>query len=196
MRSRVSSSHSAARSTAGRTWRHLRLPDRIDADVRVLFVGINPGERSARLGHHYAGHSNRFWTLVNAARLVPAQVGWEDDWRMPAWGYGLTNLVARPTSSAAELGPRDYEAGRRRLQATLRRVRPRIVALVGVTLYRVLFPGSPAAADRPVGLRDERLADAAVFVLPNPSGRNAAYSYAAMLAAFRELRRLDRAARD
>ena len=37
------------------------LRDRIRPGVRVLFVGINPGVRSALTGHHFAGFSNRFW---------------------------------------------------------------------------------------------------------------------------------------
>jgi TDG/mug DNA glycosylase family protein len=74
------------------------LRDRVAPGLRVLFVGINPGLRSAALDHHFAGHSNRFWKLLYEARLVPEPVTFEDDDRLPGWGYGITNLVARPTA--------------------------------------------------------------------------------------------------
>ena len=157
--------------------------------ARVLFVGINPGIRSALTGHHFAGHSNRFWKLLHGSGLVPGPIGCEDDTRLPSWGYGITNLVPRPTRGIEELTRHEYRAGRRRLVAKVRRLRPRIVALVGVTLYRVLFPSRSAAPIRQVlGLRREAIGGAAVFVLPNPSGRNANFSYTEMLEAFTKLR--------
>lgn len=160
--------------------------------MRVLFVGINPGLRSAALGHHFAGHSNRFWTLLKEARLVPAQVTWRDDERLPEWGYGITNLVARPTAGVQDLSPAELRAGRRALTAKVRRWRPAIVALVGVTVYRALFGVRGAIVP---GLAPETLAGARVFVLPNPSGRNAHFSYADMLAVYRALARASRSAR-
>ena len=74
-----------------------RLPDRVRPPVRVLFVGINPGMRSAEVGHHFAGFSNRFWKLLYESGLVPEPIGPGDDVRLPEWGYGITNLVPRPT---------------------------------------------------------------------------------------------------
>jgi double-stranded uracil-DNA glycosylase len=116
-----------------------RLPDRIRPGVRVLFVGINPGLRSSAIGHHFAGYSNRFWKLLYDAGLVPHPLTCEEDVRLPEWGYGLTNLVARPSAGMDELGLGEFRAGRRRLLAKIRRVRPKVVALVGVTVYRSLF---------------------------------------------------------
>jgi TDG/mug DNA glycosylase family protein len=63
----------------------------------VLFVGINPGVRSAQTGHHFAGFSNRFWKLLWDARLVPEPITWKEDARLLEFGYGITNLIARPT---------------------------------------------------------------------------------------------------
>src|SRR3954468_6378663 len=79
--------------------------------VRVLFVGINPGVRSALTGHHFAGYSNRFWNLLFEAGLVPERIRAEDDRRMPEWGYGITNLVARPSPGIDTLTPDEYLAG-------------------------------------------------------------------------------------
>jgi TDG/mug DNA glycosylase family protein len=171
------------------------LTDRVRLPLRALFVGINPGIRSAATGHHFAGYSNRFWTLLYESRLVPEPIRAEDDVRLPEWGYGVTNLVPRPTPGIDTLRLDEYVMGARVLRRKIRCWKPPVVAFVGVTLYRALFPRK---GRRPVvlGLQDERLEDARVFVLPNPSGRNANYSYAEMLAAFRALRRfLDRLSR-
>jgi double-stranded uracil-DNA glycosylase len=163
------------------------LRDRIRPGVRVLFVGINPGVRSALTGHHFAGYSNRFWKLLSDSGLVARSLSSEQDDELPQWGFGLTNLVARPTPGIGDLGAADYVTGRAVLLRKIRRHRPAAVALVGVTLYRVLFGVKTAPVA--LGLQEETLGRAAVFVLPNPSGRNANYSYAEMLAAFEALRR-------
>ena len=156
--------------------------------MRVLLVGINPGVRSSQLGHHFAGPSNRFWKVMFESRLVPEPMGFADDHRLPEWGFGITNLIPRPTPGIDTLRPEDYLAGARVLRRKIRRVKPEVVAFVGVTLFRSVFnrrTGQPVA----LGLQEERLEGARVFVLPNPSGRNAHYSYADMLRAFSQLRR-------
>lgn len=206
---RLPSTASAPTSPAGR----LRpLADRVRPGIRVLFVGINPGIRSALIGHHFAGYSNRFWKLLHGSGLVPVPITCEDDARLPECGYGITNLVSRPSRGIGELRPAEYRAGRRRLMTIVRRCEPEVVALVGVTLYRALFPQGGAlagsagrrtrrragtagraapprrAAPVRLGLQAETLGGARVFVLPNPSGRNANFTYPEMLAAFRRLK--------
>ena len=163
------------------------LPDRIRPGVRVLFVGINPGVRSSITGHHFAGASNRFWKLLYESRLVPERLDFEDDVRLPEWGYGITNLVPRPTPGIDSLERREYVEGRRRLVRKVRRYRPAVAALVGITVFRAVFPERRDAVT--LGFQPERIGVSRVFVLPNPSGRNATLSYAAMLAAYRRLRR-------
>src|SRR5215208_7466211 len=107
------------------------LRDRIAPGVDVLFVGINPGVRSALTGHHFAGFSNRFWKLLYESRLVPEPIGYQDDRRLPEWGYGITNIVPRPTPGIDTLRPEEYVAGRLALQRKIRRYQPNVVALVG-----------------------------------------------------------------
>ena len=164
------------------------LRDCIRPGVRVLFVGINPGIRSSLTGHHFAGFSNRFWKLLYESRLVPEPIGYQDDRRLPEWGYGITNIVPRPTPGIDTLRPEEYVDGRARLRRKVYRYRPAVVAAVGVTVFRALFP--PRKGPVALGLQPERIGDSAVFVLPNPSGRNANFSYAEMLAAYRALARL------
>lgn len=160
-----------------------RLRDRIRPDVRVLLVGINPGVRSALTGHHFAGYSNRFWRLLCDARLVPEPLTSERDDDLPRWGLGITNLVPRATPGVADLAPEEFEAGRAALLRKVRRYKPAVVALVGVTLYRALFHAKAVT----LGLQETHLAGTPVFVLPNPSGRNANCSYGEMLKAFEDL---------
>src|SRR6187200_2610625 len=176
-------------------WSHLRLTDRIKPGVRVLFVGINPGVRSAQTGHHFAGFSNRFWKLLTESRLVPEPITYRDDARLPEFGFGITNLIARPSPGINDLVPAEYVEGWRILDRKIRRYKPEIVALVGVTLFRAIEPllaAEPLSLPRrsrtaaktgrsravakagpiALGAQSTRMHGARVFVLPNPSGRN------------------------
>src|SRR5690349_12344759 len=164
------------------------LKDCIRPPVRVLFVGINPWIRSSLTGHHFAGYSNRFWKLLYESGLVPEPITYTDDRRLPDFGFGITNLVPRPTPGIDTLRREEYVAGARVLRRKVRRVKPAVVAFVGVTLFRSVFE-RPASQPVKLGLQLERFEGAAVFVLPNPSGRNANFSYAEMLAAFSALAR-------
>ncbi len=164
-----------------------RLTDHIRPGVHILFVGINPGLRSAATGHHFAGHSNRFWKLLYESTLVSEPLTHQDDWRLPDWGLGLTNIIQRPSAGVGTLKPQEYTAGKKRLVATVKRYHPHAVALLGVTIYRTLFPEYRSGRIR-LGLQARTLAGRPVFALPNPSGRNAHYSYRTMLTAFRALR--------
>jgi double-stranded uracil-DNA glycosylase len=175
-------------------WEHLRLRDRIKPGVRVLFVGINPGVRSAQTGHHFAGYSNRFWKLLSESGLVPQPMTHVDDDRLPDFGYGITNLIARPSRGIDDLEPREYVAGWKTLSGKVSRYRPQLLAIVGVTLYRAILPLLDPSAERSraakvLGSQAQILHGARVFVLPNPSGRNANFSYAEMLEAFVALKR-------
>ena len=154
----------------------------------MLFVGINPGIRSALTGHHFAGFSNRFWKLLYESRLVPEPIGYADDSRLPEWGFGVTNIVARATPGIDTLEPHEYAAGRAILRRKILRYRPQVTAMVGVTVYRAMFPDRKGAVV--LGVQPETIGDSLVFVLPNPSGRNANFTYAEMLASYRALRRL------
>ena len=171
--------------------REARLSDRIQPGVRILFVGINPGLRSAQMGHHFAGPSNRFWKLLQESRLVAEPLTYKDDQRLPEWGLGLTNIVGRPSRGIDALSAEEYREGILVLTRKIRRYHPRIVALLGVTIYRMVFhAGRPVPPRIALGATGSDIAGVPVFLLPNPSGRNAHYSYAEMLAAFQSLRKL------
>jgi TDG/mug DNA glycosylase family protein len=173
-------------------WSELRLKDRIGANLRVLFVGINPGVRSAQTGHHFAGYSNRFWKLLTDSGIAPEPVTYTDDVRLLEWRLGITNLISRPSRGIAELRLEEYIEGWQVLERKIRRYRPAIVAFVGVTLYRAIAPVLDSEGEGKrrtiVGPQNVEVHGARVFVLPNPSGRNANFSYDDMLQAFKKLK--------
>jgi TDG/mug DNA glycosylase family protein len=152
--------------------------------LRVLFVGINPGLRSAATGHNFAGHGNRFWATLHAAGFTPRRLAPEDDALLPSFGLGIVNLVDRPTRAASELTREELAAGGAALEATVARYAPRLVAMVGITAYRAAF-ALPKAA---MGLQAEPLGGRPAWILPNPSGLNAHYTPADFARAYAEAR--------
>jgi TDG/mug DNA glycosylase family protein len=161
-----------------------RVPDLIAPDLRVLFCGINPGLYSAATGHHFARPGNRFWPALHASGFTRRLLKpWEEELLLQD-GIGITNLVPRATAAAAELTAEELRAGQRRLLGKVRRFRPRSVAVVGIGAYRMAF-GRPRAV---LGLQPEWLDDAAVWVLPNPSGLNANHQLPDLVKLFRDLR--------
>jgi TDG/mug DNA glycosylase family protein len=170
-----------------------RLPDILTDKPKILFVGINPGARSGKLGHHFAGKGNPFWRLLHAAGLTPEEIPAIEDHRLAEYGYALTNLAARPTRSASDLKKHELVRGRRELLAKIEAMQPRVVALVGITLYPIVVERGAIPGPGP---KPERLAGARLFVVPNPSGLNASFPgfeskliWFQQLAAFARLRR-------
>ncbi|MDF2548472.1 MAG: mismatch-specific DNA-glycosylase [Anaerosolibacter sp.] len=111
------------------------LPDIIKEGLDVLFIGYNPGLKSAQEGHHYAGKSNRFWKLLYEAGLTPCKLNPHEDRELLKYGYGSTNIIDRESKSAAELTDEEYEAGREKLKELLKRYRPKIACYVGIGVY-------------------------------------------------------------
>ena len=159
------------------------IPDLVGDGMRVLFSGINPSLYSAATGHHFARPGNRFWPALHRSGFTPTQLHPSEQYRLPGWGLGITNVVARATARADQLTPAELVEGGRMLADSARRWRPRYVAILGVTAYRTAF-GRPKAT---VGRQDHELGGAAVWVLPNPSGLNASWTPPRLVEAFREL---------
>jgi TDG/mug DNA glycosylase family protein len=167
------------------------LPDLIAEGVRLLFVGINPGLRSVAVQGHFAPRGNRFYPALLRAgitdHLIDASAGLSAGDRdyLLGRGVGITSLVARATASADELGPAELTGGAKALAATVRRFRPRVVAMLGITAYRAAF----AAPQAKPGRQQEDLHGAQLWVVPNPSGRNAHAPLDTLAAAYREVAR-------
>jgi len=178
------------------------VPDVIAPDLEALFVGINPGFASARAGHHFANPANPFWSLLHESGLVGRRLTPAEERVLLEHGLGITNLVARATGGVADVTRDDVERGREALVHKVRRYRPRAVVFVGLTAYtaferrRRARTTARTAARSAVGRRrircgeqPDRFAGARVFVVPNPSGRNAHFTRLEMKAAFRGVAR-------
>ena len=161
------------------------LPGPADPPFRVLFSGINPGLVSAATGHHFARPGNRFWPALHGAGFTPRLLRPAEQDELAGLGLGITNLVARATARADELGPDELRAGGQRLRELAALTCPAWLAVVGVTAYRTAFDDPRAA----VGRQSERIGATGLWVLPNPSGLNAHYQLPALVAEFTRLRR-------
>jgi TDG/mug DNA glycosylase family protein len=164
--------------------RNATIEDVLGPDLDVLFCGINPSLYSAATGHHFARPGNRFWPALRLSGLVPRRLTPSEQHLLPSYGLGITNIVARATARAAELSPEELRRGGTRLARLVERVRPRTVAVTGVSAYRLAF-GRP---DTRIGPQDEKIGGALVHVLPNPSGLNAHWSLDAIAAEMARLR--------
>jgi double-stranded uracil-DNA glycosylase len=152
--------------------------------LRVLFAGINPGLYSAATGHHFARPGNRFWPALHLSGFTDRQLRPGEQAELARDGLGITNIAPRATAQAAELTDAELRDGGARLRALAETHRPRYVAILGVTAYRIAF-ARPRAA---VGPQDDLLGPARLWILPNPSGLNAHWPLPAIAKAFAELR--------
>ena len=167
------------------------LPDYLAPGLDVVFVGINPGVRSAEVAHYFATPANRFWPAVNRSGLFPEPLSAEDDRRVLEFGVGLTDVVKRPSTSASKLRVADYRRWAPVLREKLERFAPSIVCFHGVTAYRGYLKYAEGVEDRPqLGLQRRPLGASEVFVVPNPSPANAVYSVDDLAAWYRRLKDL------
>lgn len=159
-----------------------------DPPTRLLFVGINPGLWTAAAGAHFARRGNRFWPALHLAGITPTLVDASngmasDDLRMVRrLGIGITNLVPVATARADELTAAELAAGGERLVSLVHRLRPAVVAVLGITAFRQAL----RAPTTSVGRQDMPMGSALLWVLPNPSGLNAHETVHTLATAYRE----------
>jgi TDG/mug DNA glycosylase family protein len=169
-------------------FRNAEVPDLIGPDLRLLFVGINPGLWTAATQTHFAHPGNRFYPALLQAGIIEREIdrgiGMSDDDRrhLVERGVGITNVVHRATAKASELTVAELREGGARLRALVRERKPQVVAIAGITAYRSAF-GEPKAA---MGEQPEAFEGACLWVVPNPSGLNAHETTASLAAAYRE----------
>jgi len=160
------------------------LPDYLQPDLRVVFVGFNPSQRSAALGHYYAGRGNLFWPLLHETGLLPEPLTYADDHRVLEFGIGLTDLVKRPTRSSADLSVAEAHAGAEHLRPKLLAYAPRVVCFNGKGVYAWYSHRREVS----LGPQDACIGQARVFVVPSTSARNGRLSRQEKAAYFRALR--------
>ncbi|WP_043260555.1 G/U mismatch-specific DNA glycosylase [Streptomyces sp. e14] len=160
------------------------MPDLVADGLRVLFCGINPGLMTAATGHHFARPGNRFWPVLHRSGFTPRLLKPAEQGELLSYGLGITNVVARASARADELTREEYQEGGRLLALKVARLRPRWLAVVGVTAYRAAFDDRKAQ----VGPQERVIGDTRVWVLPNPSGLNAHWTTETMAQEFARLR--------
>ncbi len=167
-------------AAAGRT-----VEDVIAPNLRVLFCGINPGLYTAAIGHHFGRPGNRFWPVLHAAGITPRLFSPYEERELLKFGYGITNIVARATATAAELTKEELIVGSKTLQDKVLFYKPGILAVLGLSAYRAAFRLPKAK----IGPQDHFLGDTQVWALPNPSGLNAHYQLPQLADLFSQLRK-------
>lgn len=141
--------------------------DLVKENLQILFVGFNPSIRSSQIGHHFANPNNRFWRILYESGLTPRKYTAEEDHRLLELGYGITNIVSRPTKSADEIGKEEYLEGREVLKHKITKLKPHIVCYVGKGVY-LEFSARKRA---PWGVQAEAIVPGTIdFVAPSTSG--------------------------
>lgn len=163
------------------------LPDILEADLEIVFIGINPGSYSAQIGHYYARPTNLFWPMLHESGLIPQALKPEDDWKLIRLGIGLTDVVKRSSDGASDLSRDEFAAGAIVVRNKIGMWCPRIVCFNGLTAHRALFGRNEGP-----GPKTDRIGESRVFVVPSTSRRNAAYPRETVLFWFKELDRFRR----
>ncbi len=157
------------------SFRNKTVPDLVGPGLRLLFVGINPGLWTAATQTHFAHPTNRFYPALYRAGVTSYEISrergftCEDRRYLVERGVGITNLAERATARASELSAQELRSGAIVLSEKVKKWRPRVVAVVGITAYRTAFRRPRARS----GLQPDRLEDTELWVVPNPSGLNA-----------------------
>ena len=156
------------------------LPDIVQTGLSLLSVGLNPSLPSVAAGFYFANPRNRFWTALRASTLLSKPVSPGPDCMrqlLECEGFGFTDLVKRPTRGASELRVQDYRQGAPRLCALIERYQPQYTWFHGKLAYKnfIRYGNMEADGDR-WGLQRQRIGESRVFVTPNPSPANAAFS--------------------
>jgi TDG/mug DNA glycosylase family protein len=161
------------------------LPDIIAEHLDVIFCGINPGLTAAGTGHHFAGRGNRFWRTIHLAGFTPIEILARNDHTILQYGFGLTTVVDRPTARADQLSANDFIAAAAPFEQKIMRYAPQFVAFLGKAAYAAMS----GERDIAWGSQPVPCGGATVWVLPNPSGRNRAFTLEQLAAAYRQLHR-------
>lgn len=167
------------------------LPDYLRKGMKLILVGTNPAERSARVGHYYSGRDNPFWPVLYESGVIPEPLTYRDDRRILEFGIGMTDLVKRPTRATAEIEREEFAEGRVLLAQKLEDLRPRVVAFNGKVAYEK-FMGRSCK----LGLQKEKVYGAHVFVLPSNCGEEGETSLSVKTKYFKLLAALLRGLKD
>ena len=164
------------------------LPDHLAHGLDIVFVGLNPSLLSAQVGHYFASPRNRFWKAVSRSGLLREPLAAETDYRALDQGIGFTDVVKRPSSGASHLRAGDFRKWAPLLKRKLERFQPRIICFHGAMAYRNYLKYAEGTKERPqLGLQSLTIGSSLVFLVPNPSPANAAFSLEALVCWYKRL---------
>ncbi|MFP7483962.1 mismatch-specific DNA-glycosylase [Priestia filamentosa] len=144
-----------------------KVADYLKEDLDILFVGFNPSIRSGNIGHHFAHPSNRFWTILEKAKLTPRKLHPTEDYKLLDFNYGLTNIVSRPTKGAEDIAKEEYKEGREELRRKINKFKPKIACFVGKGVYQEYRNERKI----PWGIQGKGVVEGTIdFVAPSSSG--------------------------
>lgn len=157
------------------------LTDKVAPNLICLFIGVNPGIRTATTGHAYSHPSNLFWKLLHSSGCTPRRCAPTEDGDLPRlFSLGNTNIVTRTTKDASELSKAEMDAGVAVLEEKIRKWKPEAVAIVGKgiweSVWRVKHGRGIKKEEFRYGWQDERWGiedgwdGARVFVTTTTSG--------------------------
>jgi len=145
------------------------LPDIVKKNLKILFVGTSPGVRSSKLGHYFAGKSNVFWRLLYESRLTKTRLTTQQDHKLLHYGYGLTDVVKKPTRSVSEIKQYYTIKSTRRLNRMMNLFNPKIVAFVGKTGFRIYSQDNYSKLDYGFQYKYKEIR---IFLVPSTSGQS------------------------
>ncbi|MDN6858979.1 G/U mismatch-specific DNA glycosylase [Pseudomonas sp. CAN2814] len=160
------------------------LPDLLAPGLDVVFCGLNPGLGSAQRRQHFVNPSNRFWRVLHLAGFSAELLDAEHDARLLDYGCGLTTAVARPTVSAQSISAQEYRLAAQSLEQRIAHYAPRCLAFLGKAAYSAIS----GQGQLDWGEQAAHLGGARVWLLPNPSGLNRAFSLERLVQHYAALR--------
>ena len=170
------------------SFRDATVPDLVGPDLKLLFVGINPGLWTAATQTHFAHPGNRFYPALTMAGIITRTIdrgeGMTDDDQahLLGRGIGISNVAHRTTARASELSTAELREGGEQLRRFVAEHRPEVVAVAGITAYRTAFKQPKAV----MGEQDDDFEGSRLWVVPNPSGLNAHETVASLAVAYAE----------
>ena len=170
------------------------LPDYLKSDLDIVLVGLNPSLYSVEVGHYFATPRNRFWRAINRSGLLTEHLDANTDHKMLEQGIGMTDVVKRSTRGASDLRAADYREWAPVLKAKLEHFQPLIVCYHGAVAYRsyLKYAEGISVSSLELGLQPHTIGRSHVFLVPNPSPANAAYSLDTLVGWYEALRDLRR----
>lgn len=172
------------------------LKDYLDFNLNILSIGLNPSTISVERGYYFANPRNRFWKALNASGLLiealePSIQAQEK--LFVEYKIGFTDVVKRHSSMGKDLRAEDYKHWAPLLKLEVEKYQPKICWFHGkVAMQNYLKYTDNKKYSIHWGRQKFKIKNSIVFVTPNPSPANAAFSLEVISDWYRKLHELAR----